>query len=161
MTESFAWRLPSKAHRRWRRDQTEPIAAWPILSRGLVQTQYAKLSEKLRGAGGDRHGGQHNGNREAEGQRGDQRGQGAAVVRRARVARRHREAKFGRSSKHGRSFGIQPSTVPFPAHGYGCKQWRSCWKIKANPGIMGNEWLTMAADTHLGQTEKKKAEEGT
>src|SRR5205807_8471972 len=75
----------------------------------------AKLSEKMRGARGDRHGGQHDGNRQAEGQCGDQRGQGASIARRVLVARRHSETVFGRSSEHGRSFNILSSTVPFPS----------------------------------------------
>src|SRR6185503_8278807 len=86
----------------------------------------AKVSEKMRGAGGDRHGSQHNGNRQPEGQRGDQRGEGAFVVGHAFVACRHREAEFGRSSEHGPSFSIQPSPVPFPKLPYGWELWRSC-----------------------------------
>src|ERR1043165_3170880 len=93
----------------------------------------ASISEKMRGARRHRHGGQQHDGRNSERQRGDQRGQGAPVVRRALLARRHREAEFGRSSEHGRSFSIQPSTVPFPEVPYDGQLRRSCWKIKANP----------------------------
>jgi hypothetical protein len=84
-----------------------------ILSRKTPNFEYAKVSEKLRGARcAERHGGENDSDRDAKRERCDQRGQG--VVRRIGSQRRKREAGFGRAFEHRPSRSMQPSTVPYP-----------------------------------------------
>src|SRR5213075_365112 len=89
------------------------FAAWRNLFAQRSRSTYAKVSEKLRGAGGaEGDGGEHQGDGDAERERCDQCGQ--RVWRRGAAKRRHRKAEFGRWFEHCWSRSMPPSTVPFP-----------------------------------------------
>src|SRR5436189_3009858 len=97
------------------------FAAWrnPFAQRS--RSTYAKVSEKLRGAGGaEGDGGEHHGDGDAEGERCDQCGQ--RVLRRVAAKRRHREAEFGRWSEHcgSRSMRLPPCRSQFSHMAWNC-----------------------------------------